>query len=163
MEKNLTSFSKILAPVGQRCSIQIVALEYLPKLEFSFNKVAGFKSTVLLKRDSNTEDFLWILGNFEGHQFYKTPADSCFWNHLKITLQLIFSKFAGLQQVTLPTPSSFTGWNTSQNTSLQPEKHLRNTFFKEPLSLALSDQWQCPRNLVFLLLLFSLIFICIYN
>ena len=34
----------------------------------------------LLKRDSNTDAFLWILGNFLEHLFRRTSAYGCFWN-----------------------------------------------------------------------------------
>ena len=31
------------------------------------------------KTDSGTGVFLWILRNFQGHLFYRTPLDDCFW------------------------------------------------------------------------------------
>ena len=46
-----------------------------------FNKVAGVRSETLLKRDFDTGAFLWALGNFEEHHFYKTPLHNCFWLH----------------------------------------------------------------------------------
>ena len=42
-------------------------------------KLQAFKSTTLLKRDSNTGVFLWILRNFQEHLFYKTSANDFFW------------------------------------------------------------------------------------
>ena len=44
-------------------------------LSIFFNKVAGLSPATLLKKDSDTGAFLWIL-----HLFYKQPLDNCFWN-----------------------------------------------------------------------------------
>ena len=43
-------------------------------LESPFIKVAGLRSTTLLKRDSNTGVFLWSLQNFYKHLFCRTSA-----------------------------------------------------------------------------------------
>ena len=42
-----------------------------------FNKVAGQRSATLLKRDSHTGVFLWILQNFQEHLFHRAPPDDC--------------------------------------------------------------------------------------
>ena len=34
---------------------------------------------LILKRDSNTDDFLWILHFFKEHLFWRTAANGCFW------------------------------------------------------------------------------------
>ena len=36
-------------------------------------------ATLLKKKDSGTGVSLWILQNFQGHLFYRTPLDDCFW------------------------------------------------------------------------------------
>ena len=36
------------------------------------------RSAILLKRDSNTDVFLWILRNFLEHLFWRTSANGCF-------------------------------------------------------------------------------------
>ena len=42
------------------------------------NKIADFRPATLLKRDSGTGVFLWILSNFYEHLFPRTPLDDCF-------------------------------------------------------------------------------------
>ena len=37
------------------------------------------KPATLLKKDSGTGVFLWILQNFQEHLFYRTPPGDCFW------------------------------------------------------------------------------------
>ena len=37
------------------------------------------RPATLLKRDSNTGVFLWILWNLSEHLFWRTSANSCFW------------------------------------------------------------------------------------
>ena len=39
----------------------------------------SLRPATLLKRDSGTGVFLWILGNFSEHLFYRTPLCDCFW------------------------------------------------------------------------------------
>ena len=72
----------------QRCSIKklfLKSMQYLqetPVLESLFNKVAGvqvIRPSTLLKRDSNTGIFLWILQNIYEHLFWRTYAIGCFW------------------------------------------------------------------------------------
>ena len=47
--------------------------------EVSTQKVfSGLKHATLLKRDSGTGVFLWILQNFYKHFFHRTPLDDCF-------------------------------------------------------------------------------------
>ena len=50
-----------------------------PVLELLFDKVAGLRPETLLKRNSNTVAFLWILLNFYKHPFWKTFANGCFY------------------------------------------------------------------------------------
>ena len=51
------------------------------------------KRDYLLKRDSNSGVFLWILRNFQEHLFWKTSANGCFWtaviNNWKTSLMFI--------------------------------------------------------------------------
>ena len=46
---------------------------------FFLNKVAGPHPATLLKKDSGTGAFLWILEYFQEHLLYRTPLDDCFW------------------------------------------------------------------------------------
>ena len=51
-------------------------------LGWVWNKVAGHQAVrpaVLLKRDSNTEVFLWMSQHFKQQLFWRTSAYSCFW------------------------------------------------------------------------------------
>ena len=50
-----------------------------PVLESLFNKVAGLRSATLLKENSSTGAFLWILRNFWEHLIWRTFANGCFW------------------------------------------------------------------------------------
>ena len=43
-----------------------------------FNKVAGLRPETLLKRDSNTGVFRWILWNFLRTTFLQNPCGGCF-------------------------------------------------------------------------------------
>ena len=38
----------------------------------------------ILKSNSSTCVFLWILPNFKEHLFWKTPMNGCFWNLMKV-------------------------------------------------------------------------------
>ena len=40
--------------------------------------------TTILKSNSSTDVFLWTLPNFEEHLFWKTSANDCFWNLMKV-------------------------------------------------------------------------------
>ena len=51
-----------------------------PVLETFFNKVAGLQPASFLKRNSNTSAFLWSLGDFKEHRFWRTSANDCFWS-----------------------------------------------------------------------------------
>ena len=42
-------------------------------------KLQDWRPQTLLKRDSNTDTFLWILQNFHKHLFWKTSANDCFY------------------------------------------------------------------------------------
>ena len=53
----------------QRCSIKEAALK---------NPLV-FRPATLLKRDSSTGAFLWILRNFYGHLFWRTSANDSYW------------------------------------------------------------------------------------
>ena len=43
-------------------------------------KLQAFRPITLLKRESNTGYFLWILQNFQEHLFWRTSANGCFWH-----------------------------------------------------------------------------------
>ena len=49
-----------------------------PVLESFLMKFQAWRSTTLLKRDSNTVIFLWNLRHFEEHLFWGTSANGCF-------------------------------------------------------------------------------------
>ena len=89
----------------RRCSVRkgvlknfaIFAGEHLCLSLFLINKVAGLKANLLkrrlatlLKRNSNTDIFLWILRNFQEHLIWKTSANGCFWRWREKSLDLIF-------------------------------------------------------------------------
>ena len=48
-------------------------------------QVSGLQ--LYLKRDSDTDVFLWILRNFQEYLFYRTPLDDYFWNQLLVNMQ----------------------------------------------------------------------------
>ena len=48
-------------------------------LESFLNKVVGFRPATLLKRNSGTVVFVWILVNILGHLFHRTPPEDWFW------------------------------------------------------------------------------------
>ena len=71
--------------LAQGCSIKLVLKKILRNSQEDtcvgvsfFNKVAGLWPGTLLKRDSNTSVFLWILWNFWEHLFWRTSANICF-------------------------------------------------------------------------------------
>ena len=37
------------------------------------------RASFLIKKDSGTGAFRWILRNFKEHVFYRTAIDDCFW------------------------------------------------------------------------------------
>ena len=43
-------------------------------------KLQAFRPVTILKRDSNTDIFLWISGNLQEHQFWRAFANGCFCN-----------------------------------------------------------------------------------
>ena len=70
----------------RRCSIEKCALETFAKFtekhlchSFFFDKVAGLRPGTLLKRDSGTDAFLWILLNNLAQLFYRTFREDWFW------------------------------------------------------------------------------------
>ena len=58
-----------------------------------FNKIAGLRPAILLKRDSGTGVFLWVLWNFEEHLFSQNTSGGCFWLlHLKRKCASLYNK-----------------------------------------------------------------------
>ena len=106
----LSRLKKVLELIGktlnrsrhQRCSMKNSVLRNFTKFTgkhlcqiLFFYRVAGLRPATLLKRDSGTSVFLWILWNFQEHLFYRTPwwCSICnipssppnwawFWSHL---------------------------------------------------------------------------------
>ena len=62
LQKNV--FSKLLQCSRENISVGI--------------SLQTFRSAILLKRDTNTYVFLWILQNFSEHLFWRTFASNCF-------------------------------------------------------------------------------------
>ena len=63
--------------IQNRCSKKSRKLHgKTPLMESLFNKAAGLRSVILLKRHFSTGVSLWILKNFQEHPFYRT---SFFW------------------------------------------------------------------------------------
>ena len=56
--------------------------------------VALWSSVTLLKRDSSTGDFLWILRNSQEHLFYRKPPDDCFWTWAGTIFSILGKIFA---------------------------------------------------------------------
>ena len=56
--------------------------------------VALWSSVPLLKRDSGTGDFLWILRNSQEHLFYRKPPDDCFWTRARTIFSIFGQVFA---------------------------------------------------------------------
>ena len=72
---------------SRRRSLKMVILNISQKSQENtcpLNKVAGVRSTVLLKRNSGTCIFLWVLRNFKERLFYRTPlvATSFLFNNI---------------------------------------------------------------------------------
>ena len=60
--------------IQNRCSKKSRKLHgKIPLMESLFNKAAGLRSVILLKRHFSTGVSLWILKNFQEHPFYITP------------------------------------------------------------------------------------------
>ena len=91
--------------VTLRCSAMVRdALENFAKFarlcrSLVFVKVTDWMTTTLLKRDSRTGDFLWILRNSQEHLFYRKPAHDCFWKWFR----RIFSILTKLQNASFLT------------------------------------------------------------
>ena len=90
----------------RRCSIGKDVLKNFAKFtrkhlcrSLFFNKVAGLRPATLLKRDSGTVVFLWILRNFQEHLLYRTLLDDCFYVLLlylmKTSRNVNFPMFSG--------------------------------------------------------------------
>ena len=71
-----SSLSQMFLKMGVLKSFAIFTWKYLFWSIFLI-KLEAFRSPALLKRDSNTGIFLWILQNFYEQLFYRTSAD-CF-------------------------------------------------------------------------------------
>ena len=77
----------------QRCFIKkavhkkfaIIIVKHLCWSLFSI-MLQAFRAVTLLKRESNTGVFLWVLGNFQEHLFWRTSTSSCFWIDCNISL-----------------------------------------------------------------------------
>ena len=99
---SLANFLTILteAATGWRCSVRKGALrnflgKHLSQSLF-LNKVAALRPATLLKKDSRTSIFLWVLRNFLEHLFYGTPPGYCFFTHRENLCSTQFStKTAG--------------------------------------------------------------------
>ena len=50
--------------------------------ENSCATASGLRPATLLKRDSGTGVFLWILWHFYEHLFYRTPPGDCFYKKI---------------------------------------------------------------------------------
>ena len=58
----------------------------IPVLKSFFDKAAGLRLAILLKRRFSTGALLGIFKNFLVHFFYRTPLDDCLSNTVQITL-----------------------------------------------------------------------------
>ena len=83
---NISSRIRMLISSHRRCSIKKDVLKYFAQFaekhlywSLFIIKLQGSRSAALLKRDSNTGAFLWILRNFWKHLVYRTPPGGCFW------------------------------------------------------------------------------------
>ena len=61
---------------------------------FFIIKLQAFSTTILLERDSNTAGvFLWILRNFKDNLFWRTSANDCFWEFMRVWGSLKENRF----------------------------------------------------------------------
>ena len=68
----------------ERCSYKFRKIHRkTPVPESPFLIKLQVRPTTLLKKDTGTGVFLWILRNFKEHLFYKTPPGDCFWKLLR--------------------------------------------------------------------------------
>ena len=82
----------------QRCSVKKVFLEIsqnsqentCAKVSF-FIKLQASGLQLYQKRDPGTGVFLWILWNFQGHLFYRTPLDDCLCKSNNVRLLWLYS------------------------------------------------------------------------
>ena len=112
----------------QRCSVKKGVLRNFTKFtgkrlcqSLFFNKIAGighfFNKLQAQVADSGIGVFLWILRNFLGHLFYRTPPDDCFWiNQHKALVNKSFKRFTDL--------NVFRTWKRQKNIVL---KHLKKS------------------------------------
>ena len=74
---NICHHIKFRKSILDRCSMKKLFLKILQYSQENtyvgvfFNKNAGVQSVTLIKRDSNTGVFLWVLRNFWEHLFWK--------------------------------------------------------------------------------------------
>ena len=72
----------------RKCSTKIVPKNFalFKRKYLSWNlfliKLQGWRPVTLLKRDYNSNVFIWILRNFQEHLFWRTSANGCFWGSL---------------------------------------------------------------------------------
>ena len=58
------------------------------------NKVVDWRTATLLRRDSSTGDFPWILRNSQEYLFYIKPPEDCFWKWPSRTFGILEKFFA---------------------------------------------------------------------
>ena len=81
----------------RRCSIKKAVLK-------NFTTFAGkhlcwsFSFINLLKRDSKSVLFLWILRNFQENLFWRKSADGCFWPYQKFMMKVFAKTPIGFSQ-----------------------------------------------------------------
>ena len=75
---------------------------------FFFNKVPGLRPENLLKRESNTGVFWWILRNFLRKLFLQKPSGGCFFKTWKIAV-LILNEEISIFWTTWATSMKFSG------------------------------------------------------
>ena len=107
-KEGLNKYIKLLCEMKlwdklRRCSVKKVFLEIYklclktPVLKSFLNKVAGLTPVTLLKRDSNTSVFRWILCNFLRTPFLQNPSGRCFF--IKDLFLSIFSNKKSFKQI----------------------------------------------------------------
>ena len=58
------------------------------------NKAADWRTATLLRRDSSTGDFLWILRNSQEQLFQRKSPDDCFWKWPRRIFGILWKFFA---------------------------------------------------------------------
>ena len=84
----------------RKCSVKNILFKISPTSQENtcnqslfLNKVGGWELQVDLKRGSDTFVFLWIVRKFEGHLFYGTPPESCFWKWMFFKISVLMSNW----------------------------------------------------------------------